>query len=939
MSAYRLHELPPTQVWAALETASRGLTAAEAQERLGLYGPNSLREPPAVPAWRKFLGHIFHVMGVLLLAAGGLALLARRPVLGAVIWGVVLVNAAFSYWQEHRAERAIAALRALLPHIARVLRDGTETQVPAADLVPGDVLVLAEGDHVPADARLVEAYGLRVNQAALTGEAIPALRTADASLREGLSELERPNLIFAGSSVVSGTARAAVYTTGMLTQFGRIANLTQAVPDEPSPLQRHLRRFTRQVSVVALGLGVLVVAQSLLGTGLPLLEAFVLALGIIVAVIPEGLVPTVTLSLAVSVQRLATRGVLVKKLAVLETLGQVSVICTDKSGTLTQNQMTVREVWVAGQRLAVTGVGYEPAGAFEPTPSGRVLADLEQLLVAADLCNNARLVPPAPDRPRWACLGDQTEAALRVLALKGGVSDQAARLPRVHELPFDARRKRMTTIHAPAQAWANGRVAYVKGAPLEVLRLSTRILVNGEVQPLTEALRQQVMAANDAYARRALRVLALARRDLTARPEGRQPAGGRVYRPETIETDLTFLGLAAMMDPPRPEVAAAVRTFREAGIRLVLITGDYGLTAESLARRVGLVSGPAARIMTGAELDALDDQALGDLLVEEVIFARMAPEHKLRLVAALQARGDVVAVTGDGVNDAPALRKSDVGIAMGVTGTDVAKEAADVVLTNDNFGAIADAIAEGRAVYDNLRKFTTYIFASNVPEVLPFVATILFNLPLALTVTQILAIDLVTDLLPALALGTEAPEPNVMRRPPRPRSQPWLDRGLLLRAFGWLGGLEAVLCYAGFFVVYGMAGYRDWSALPRVDLLPYAERLLSEGGRVYVLATTMFHAGVVMAQVGNALACRSETERLRRLGLFSNKLLLAGLLAEAVLIALLVYVPPFSAWFEHLPLPPSLWGLLAAYPVVLYGLERVRKYVVRRLRVGSGAVA
>ena len=936
MTVLPLHAVPPAQVPAALETAPGGLSPDEAHNRLELYGPNALREPPAAPAWRKFLGHALHLMGLLLLAAGGLALLAGHPVLGVVIWGVVLVNAAFSYWQEHRAERALAALKTLLPPVARVVRQETETHLMAADLVPGDMLVLAEGDRVPADARVVEAYGLRVNQAALTGEAMPALRTADASLREGLSELERPNLIFAGSSVASGTGRAVVYATGMLTQFGRIANLTQAVPDAPSPLQRDLGRLTRRIAVVAFGLGVLVFWQSVLGTGLPVIEAFVLALGIIVAVIPEGLQATVTLSLAVAGQRLARRGILVKKLAILETLGQVSILCTDKSGTLTQNQMTAREVWVAGQRLGVTGAGYEPTGKFVPEPAGPLRADLEQLLLAGDLCNNARLLPPAPDRPLWACLGDQTEAALRVLALKGGVSDAAAGWPRVHELPFDARRKRMTTIHAPRPAQVtspavNGRVAYVKGAPLEVLRLSTCLLVNGRAEPLTEALRQEIVAANDVYARQALRVLGLARRDLPERAPAREAAGGRAYRPETVEGDLTFLGLVAMMDPPRPEVAAAVQTCRQAGIRLIMITGDYGLTAESLARRVGLLTGPAARIVTGIELDALDDAALGSLLGDEVIFARMAPEHKLRLVAAFQSRGEVVAVTGDGVNDAPALRKTDVGIAMGVTGTDVAKEAADVVLTDDNFAAIVDAIAEGRAVYDNLRKFTTYIFASNVPEVLPFVLTALFNLPLALTVAQILAIDLVTDLLPALALGTEAPEPNVMRRPPRPRSQPWLDRGLLLRAFAWLGGLETVLCYAGFFAVYALAGYRDWGALPRVDLLPLGERLATDAGRVYVLATTMFHAGVVLAQVGNAFACRSETERLRRLGLFSNRLLVVGLVVEIVLIGVLIYVPPFSIWFEHLPLPPELWGLLALYPVLLYSLERIRKRLVRAI--------
>jgi magnesium-transporting ATPase (P-type) len=928
MSTDPLYALSPAQVWQALDASPAGLSSEAIAERLALYGANALREPPADPPWRLFLSQTTHPTALLLLGAGALALLGQRPVLGLVIWGVVLVNAAFSFWQEYRAERAVAALKRVLPAFARLMRAGQETKVPASEIVPGDVLVLAEGDNIPADARLVEAYGLRVNQAVLTGEAMPALKVADASLREGLSELERPNLLFTGSSIVAGTGRAVVFATGMVTQFGRIANLTQAVKEEPSPLQRGLARLTRVIALVALGLGLVVFVESRLDVGLSWLESFLFALGLIVAVVPEGLRPTVTLSLAMAVQRLAQRGVLVKKLAALETLGATSVICTDKSGTLTQNQMTVREVWVAGQRLMVSGLGYDPQGGFTPAPAGAAFeADLQQLLEAALLCNNSRLTPPSAERSQWTCLGDQTEAALRVLALKGGADE--ARLsqtwPRIHELPFDARRKRMATIHRRA----GGEVAFVKGAPKEVLALCTRLLTHGEVRPLDAALRAEIMAANDDYARGALRVLALARRDLPRRSAGDERTGA-LYTPERVEQGLTFLGLAAMMDPPRPEVAAAVKTFREAGIRLVMITGDYGLTAESLARRVGMISGPAPRILIGAEIDTLGDAELQDALSGEVIFARMAPEHKLRLVAAFQARGDVVAVTGDGVNDAPALRKADIGLAMGVTGTDVAKEAADVILTDDNFAAIASAIEEGRAVYDNLRKFITYIFASNVPEVLPFLLAALLNIPLALTVTQILAIDLVTDLLPALALGTERPEPTVMQRPPRRREQPWLDRGLLARAFLWLGPIEAGLCFAGFFAVYALAGYNDWLHLPRVDWLPFAARLATPAGRVYILATTVFHAGVVMAQVGNAFACRSERAHGRQVGWLRNRFLLVGVGAEIILIALLIYVPSLAATFEHQPLPPLYWAGLGLFPFVIYGLDRLRKSVVRR---------
>jgi len=928
MSAVALHTLNPAEVWEALEASPAGLAPDTVAQRLALYGANALREPPAQPAWKLLVSQGSHAMALVLLGAGVLAMAGGRLALGLIIWGVVVVNAGFSFWQEYRAERAIAALKRILPAYARVLRAGQETKVPASEIVPGDVLVLAEGDNIPADARLVEAAGLRVNQATLTGEAMAALKSADASLREGLSELERPNLLFAGSSIVSGTGRAVVFATGMLTEFGRIANLTQAVVEEPSPLQRSLSRLSRRIALVAVGLGVLVFIESRLDVGLSWLDSFLFALGLIVAVVPEGLRPTVTLSLAMAVQRLAKRGVLVKKLASLETLGATSVICTDKSGTLTQNQMTVRKLWVSGQRLRVSGQGYEPVGELTPSPAGTPFAaDLQQLLTAALLCNNARLVAPADGRGQWTCLGDNTEAALRALALKGGADEaQLARgWPRVHELPFDARRKRMATIHRSGER----ETVFVKGAPKEVLALCTHVLILGQVQLLTNALRAEIMATNDDYARGALRVLALARRELPAHPAGDERQGA-LYSQERVEQGLTFLGLAAMMDPPRPEVAAAVKTFREAGIRLVMITGDYGLTAESVARRVGMITGPAPRILTGAELDGLNDAELAEALAEETIFARMAPEHKMRLVGAFQARGEVVAVTGDGVNDAPMLRKADVGLAMGITGTDVAKEAADVILTDDNFAAIASAIEEGRAVYDNLRKFTTYIFASNVPEVLPFLLSALFNLPLALTVTQILAIDLGTDLLPALALGTEPPEKSVMQRPPRRRNAPWLDRGLLARAFLWLGPIEAVLCFAGFFGVYLLAGYTDLLHLPRVDWLPFAQRLAMPAGRDYILATTVFHAGVVMAQVGNAFACRTERGRGRQLGWLRNKFLLAGVAAEVVLILLLIYVPFLADRLEHLPLPAAWWGVLATFPFVLYGLDRVRKSVVRR---------
>jgi Ca2+-transporting ATPase len=923
-----IYVLPESEVFTALETSPNGLSEHEVQERRSLYGSNQLSEPPPEPVWRKLISSLAHPMALLLWVAGGIALSLHEPTLGVIIWVVVLVNAGLSYWREHRAEEATAALQHLLPSYARVRREGEEQKVEASDLVAGDVLMLAEGDNIPADARVVEEYGLRTNNAVLTGEAMPARKTADASLLEGISEVERPNLVFAGTSVASGTGLAVVYATGMLTQFGRIARLTQAVREQPSRLQQELSRLTRIFSLVALGLGAIVFMVGILDVDLGINEAFILALGIIVAAIPEGLPATVTLSLAVAVQRLAQKGVLVKKLSILETLEHVSVICTDKSGTLTQNQMTVRQLWVGGKPLVVTGSGYESEGEFVPSPGSEAAEnDLSALLTAAMLCNNSRLNPPAADHPQWMVLGDQTEVALRVVAIKGSLDEEALNksLPRIHEIPFDAHRKRMSTIHLVnhqdghfPDVRRGEQIAFIKGAPREVLQLCTHIRMHGEVIPLDDNWRKHIQSANDDYARNALRVLALAYHGMP------QQIGS--YTSERVETGLIFLGLTAMMDPPRPEVAEAVSTCQKAGVRMVMITGDYGLTAESLARRIGMLVTPNPLILTGAELEQLNDFELQDLLKQEVVFARMAPEHKLRLVAAFQSQGEVVAVTGDGVNDAPALRKADVGVAMGLVGTDVAKEAADVILTNDNFSTIARAIEEGRTVYDNLRKFTTYIFSSNVPEILPFILTALLTpqvMPLALGVKQILAIDLGTDLFPALALGSEKPEPDVMERPPRKKSKPLIDNKLLQRSFLWLGLIEATLCFLSYYFI------NNWLDIPALQSLHAVIFTNIPHASQHNLAITVFYAGVVMAQIGNAFACRTERNRGRSLGWFSNPALWRGIAIELAILLGLIYIPPLADLFEHVAIPPVIWAGLIFFPVIIYSLDWIRKWIVR----------
>jgi magnesium-transporting ATPase (P-type) len=919
------------EVLQAMDSSPEGLSSAEAETRLSLYGRNSLYEQPKTPFWQKIIDHFRHPLIWVTVGAAIIAALIGDWVLALVILILSFANIIFLFWREYRAEQAIQKLQLVLPAYAHVIRNGQETYENAQDVVPGDVLILAEGDNIPADARVIEEYGLRTNNSTLTGEAVPSRKMADPSFLEGRSELEQPNLIFAGTSVAAGTGKAVVYATGMLTQFGRIAHLTQFSQEPPSRLKIELERTIGIITWAAIGIAGLIL---LIGYADPaarsrLFDPRLLALGVLVAAIPEGLPVTLTLSLAMAVQRLAQKGVLAKKLNIVETLGNVSVICTDKSGTLTQNQMTVREVWVSRQRIKVTGVGYEPQGEFVPLPAGKEYEnDFKLLLKAATCCNNARVIAPSLEHPFWTNLGDQTEAALKVAALKNNINEHTleAACPRIHEIPFDARRKRMTTIHMDTDK----EVAFVKGAPREILQLCTHVRINNAIEPLTDSIRAEILTANDDYARNALRVLALASREL--------PAKAGSYAIEAVEHDLTFLGLMAMMDPPRPEVESAIRTFREAGIRIVMITGDYGLTAESLARRVGMLTTPNPRILTGQDLETMSEPDLSRILEQEVLFARMAPEHKLRLVSAYQSKGNVVAVTGDGVNDAPALRKADVGVAMGVVGTDVAKEAADIILTDDNFGAIVYAIEEGRAVYDNIRKFLTYIFSSNVPELVPFLVTSLFPIPLALTVRQILAVDLGTDLMPALGLGVERPEPGIMQKPPRSSKQTLVDGHLLWRSFGWLGMIEVILCYAGFFAVFYVTGNLG-NLVPLFAGVPIPEYLYTPMGflAAYAIANTVYHVGVVTAQAGNVFACRTDTARNSQIGWFSNKYIWIGIGIELIVIFLLIYIPTLAGIFNHVAIPLYYWPGLFMYAVILYSLEWLRKALIRR-RSGNSSV-
>ena len=908
-----LHALAVPDVYDFLATAPDGLTEAEARARLLRYGHNTLHEQKGKPLALRFLTNFTHLMAILLWAAGLVAFIARLPQLGIAIWMVNLINGVFSFWQEYKAERATEALRKLLPTYARIVRDGQERRIPAEELVPGDVMLLEEGEHISADARLVRAAELRVDQSTLTGES-RAVRKSEAAITiPGARDADLPCLIFAGTNVVSGTGTAVVFATGMVTDFGKIAQLTQSVRDERSPLEIELSHATRTVSLLAVGVGALFFLLSVLLVRTLPVDAFIFAIGMVVAFVPEGMLPTVTLTLALGVQRMARHHALIKRLSAVETLGSTTVICTDKTGTLTENEMTVCDVWVANRQFSVTGAGYAPEGKI--LEDGRAISmpaqgDLRLLLVAAGLCNNARVIPPDDESPRWTPLGDPTEASLRVVASKADIDleEEASHTPRVYELPFDSHRKRMSTVHQTGSS----QTVYVKGAPSEVLALCTRIMLDGRAYELDADQRHRIIEVMDTFARNGLRVLAVAQRVL--------PSSVIEHTPEAIERDLTFVGLTAMLDPPRPEVADAVVRCHRAGIRIIMITGDYGLTAESVGRRIGIVRGDQPRVLTGAELDALDDVALREALRGEAILARVDPEDKQRVVTALQQLGDVVAVTGDGVNDAPALKQANIGVAMGMAGTDVAKEAADMVLTDDNFASIVNAVEEGRAVYGNIRKFVTYIFTSNMAEAIPFILFALSGgrIPLALTVMEVLAIDLGTDMVPALALGTEQAEPGMMERSPRSLKAHIITPALLLRALVLLGLAESLVAMAAFYGQYWTHGYAgQWLDLPA-------------SGTLYRSATAMALGGVVAAQIGNLFAQRTDRISIVRVGLFSNRWIWSGIATEVALVAAIIYLPFLQALFGTAALSWQNWLFLLACTPFLLIVDEARKALLRR---------
>lgn len=889
----RITHLSAEKVAAALRSRPSGLSSLEAQQRLAEYGPNWVEQVKGVPLVLRLAREFVHLFALILWVAAVLAFVAElndpghgMARVGWAVIAVILVSAIFSFWQECRAERTLAALQRLLPQQGKAVRDGRIVQLSVRDLVPGDIILLEQGDNVPADCRLIEAFSVRVNNATITGESLPQRRDAGPSTATDLDRSK--NVLLAGTSVVAGQAKAIVFATGMQTEFGKISHLAQTGGGVISPLRREIAHLGRVIAILAVSIGFLFLAIAS-GIGIPFWQGLIFAIGIIVALVPEGLLPTLTLALVLATQRMAKRQVLIRHLPSVETLGSTTVICTDKTGTLTQNRMTVKQFLVGGV------LHFPGAEAAEPNSAQRYGPFFLGALLCNDLKQSAR-------HGKAAWIGDPMEVALAEMARR--YLPGLATPRRLDEIPFDTDRMRLSVVFDIG----NRPTLYCKGAPESVLPLCNRVLVNGETAQFQGELRRSVFEAQERMAKRGLRVLAFAYGELVP---GAQHA--------SLEQDLVFTGLAGLEDPPRAEVSDAIRRCRDAGIKVIMVTGDHPETAYSIAREIGLVSSSDLVPISGEHLRNLSDTQLQLALdAPEMIFARVGADQKMRIVHALKKKQHVVAVTGDGVNDAPALRSAHIGIAMGISGSDVAKEAADMVLLDDNFASIVNAIEEGRAVFENIRKFLTYILTHNVAQLVPYLAFVLFRIPLPITPIQILAVDMGTDSLTALGLGVERPEPRLMQRPPRSPRERLLNWPLALRAYVFLGLMEAAACMAAFFFALWMGGWRYRLSLAQADPL-------------YLQATTATLSAIVVMQIVNVFLCRSATRSMASTGLLGNPFIVWGVVLELTLILAIDYTSFGNAIFGTAPIAVEVWLFMLPFAAAMVALEEVRKRFVRRL--------
>ena len=882
--AETFHILTVNELFAQLDSSPVGLSEQEARNRLARYGPNRLKAAASASAWRLLIAQFRNVLILTLLVATALSAFLGHALEAVAIAVIVLFAVLLGFFQEFRASKAIDALRSMAAPQARVLRDGRERLVPSEELVPGDIILLAAGDRVPADGRLLEAVNLRIEEASLTGESLPTDKDAAAVLPQETSVGERSNMVFAGTSAVYGRGRAIVTTTGMETEFGRIATLLQDVETQKTPLQVNLDRVGVSLFKAAVVIVLFIIAVGLL-RGRPFIELLLFGIALAVAVVPEALPAVVTISLALGVQRMVRRHALMRYLPAVEALGSTTVICTDKTGTLTRDEMTVRSLYADGVFAGVTGSGYTPVGDLSISDeNSRHLPVFIRLLEAGALCNDARLTEN--DAGEWSISGDPTEAALIVAARKAGLDDNLlrARYLRTSEQPFSSELQRMLTVHRDGDHF----IAFVKGAPETILSSSAYQLLSGGIVRLDPETKASILKEAERMSSDALRVLAVASTTETVE------AGG-------ADGELTFLGLAGMIDPPRAEAREAVRQCIEAGVRPVMITGDHPVTARAIASELGIFR--HGRVMTGSELHDLDQRELSEAVGTVEVFARVSPEDKLRIVEALQDAGEVVAMTGDGVNDAPALRKADIGISMGVTGTDVAREASAMTLTDDNFASIVAAIEEGRGIYDNISKYLTYLLSSNIGELGLMMVATLAGLPLPLTAVQILYVNLATDGLPALALAVDPREPGLMNRRPRDSKRGIFTPALLLLMF--TGGI--------------------WSTIINVALFQWA----IASGRPLAEAMTMTFVSLVLVQFFKAYNFRSGIMSIARRP-FANRWLNLAILWELGMLVAVVYLPFLTVPFGTFMMPVTDWviitiGAMSVIPVIELAKLAVRK--------------
>lgn len=953
------HALTAEETLKHLEVHEAGLSSAEAEKRLAHYGPNQLKEAPRPGFLALLWGQLNNFVVILLIIASVISALLGDYVEAAAIMAIVVLNSVLGIIQEQRAEQALAALKKLAAPEAQVLRDGSRTLVPAYNLVPGDIVFLEAGNFIPADLRLLEAVNLRVEEASLTGESLPVQKNAATVLDKNVPLGDRKNTTFMGTVVNYGRGRGVVTSTGMNTQLGLIATMLQSVEAEETPLQRRLDQLGKSLSIGSLVLVFVVFVVALFNYteigGLisnpigyfqefagDITEVFIIAISLAIAAVPEGLPAVVTISLALGMREMIQRHALIRKLSSVETLGSATTICSDKTGTLTQNEMTVTRIWADGQIVSVSGTGYTPKGDFlvdgKPVEAKQYPAILSTLWLG--VLNNDSLIETTGEsdtNKTYRIVGDPTEGALLVAAAKAGAvhPDIKEAYPRENEVPFDSERKRMITIHdvtspSPSdpspfydEKQKGWDVIAVKGAPDIVLTLCSKYQgMDDKPRDLTDEMRKQILAANDAMTKDALRVLGFA-----YRLEKDVPNNIEEVKTEDLEKDLVFVGLMGMIDPPRTEVKPALEKARHAGIRTVMITGDFPNTARAIAESIGLLR-PGKGVMTGAELDKIDDTQLKAVIEDTDVFARVSPEHKMRIVDALQANDEVVAMTGDGVNDAPAIKRADIGVAMGITGTDVAKGTADMVLTDDNYASIVSAVEQGRIIYSNIRKFVFFLLSSNVAEIMIIFLATLAGLPAPLTAIQLLWLNLITDGAPALALAMEKGDPDIMDQKPRAKSEPIVNRsmgiGIVVQTFAQTGAVLTAF-------IMGLAWHLEQGAIipDGANLLSYVLNHDWRGVDVQT-AETMAFVTLSLAELFRAYTVRSERASIFKVGLFSNRYMQYAVGLSIALLLIVCAVPFLQPIFNTHFLSGREWSLVLGLALIPAVSEEITKFFLRR---------